>query len=64
MNSSRSIIEHYVRQLWRTFYRDEKTFFQQRLMLIKALRLPARWLDKSKLYLPEEDYRQLLDTIT
>jgi hypothetical protein len=58
-----SIVQNYLREIRRTFYRDEKTFFQQRQMLIKALTLPARWLDKSKVYLPEDDYRRLLDTI-
>jgi hypothetical protein len=50
------------RQL-RAVYRDEKTFYQQRQMLIKTITLPATWLDKSKVYLPEDDYRRLLDTI-
>jgi hypothetical protein len=45
------------------FYRDERTFFQQRAILIKAVTLPARWLDKSGVFLLEPDYQELLDTV-
>ena len=63
MNKGESVVEDFLREIKRHFYRDEKTFFQQRRMLIKALMLPARWLDKSNAFLAEEDYRKLLDHI-
>ena len=57
MNKGESVnVEDFRREIKRHFYRDEKTFFQQRRMLIKALMLPARWLDKSNAFLAEEDY--------
>jgi hypothetical protein len=47
MASSNSIVEDYLQLLRRQFYRDEKTFFQQRQMLIKALTLAERLLKSS-----------------
>jgi hypothetical protein len=63
VNSAKPIVEQYLLQLRRAFYPDQKAFFQQRQMLIKAFTLPARGFDKSGVFLPEPDYRKLLDTI-
>ena len=60
--TTNSIVEQYLRTL-RSFYSADKRFYQQRRMLIQGITLPARWLDKSGVFLPESDYRKLLDTI-
>ena len=57
------IVRDYLNLIKKEFYAGERAFYQQRLFLIKGITYPARWLDKRGVFLPEEDYRAILDTI-
>jgi hypothetical protein len=46
MSAAKTIVEDYLRTL-RSFDPTDKPSYQQRRLLIQALTLPVRWLDKS-----------------
>jgi hypothetical protein len=63
MTVAQSIVQDYLHKLREFYPDDEKSYYQQRRLLIQAMRYPARWLDKRGVFLPAPDYRSILDTI-
>jgi len=58
------IVRDYLHLIKNEFYAgDERAFFEQRWLLIKAITYPARWLDKRGVFLPETEHRKILDTV-
>lgn len=64
MTGGASIVNDYLYRIRQQFYPDnEKAFYQQRRLLIRAISFPAGWLDRRGIVFPEKRYRQLLDEI-
>jgi hypothetical protein len=50
------IVRDYLHLIKNEFHAgDERAFFQQRWLLIKAITFPAKWLDKRGVFLPEPE---------
>jgi len=64
MAADSDLVKTYLRRLRTQFYPDdEKGFFQQRSLLIRAITHPAHWLDERGVRLPERRLCQILDEI-
>lgn len=63
MSTAETLLSEYLGMLRRQFYTDDKAFFQQRRLLIKALTLPARWFEKRGVFADDRDYRKILDEV-
>jgi len=58
------LVKDTLHRLRKQFYPDdEKGFFQQRSMLVKAITTPAHWLDERGVKLPETRIRAILDEV-